>query len=276
MKTTESVQEATCPSCGRFVGAYETCPYCRASMETRLSLKWVRLISIFGSVIGLILLWFGVRYKEVPLVKIGAIDLQYNMAIARLEGYVIDVKENPAKNSFRITLDDGTGRAHLGGYGKLALFKKVLGDDFPRLGDKISAVGNLSVSESWGVTMFLATPRRLKRLSRAGKLELKLDRAVMENAGRIAVFHGKITGVRSFSKGRTLTLQDDSGTANLTIFNSELKNLPPETAGSLDEEGTELRFLGRIDTWHNRVQLRLVEPDKSGNLQIIHRKAGDK
>ena len=261
-----------CPSCGRYVGAYDTCPYCQASLESRLSLRIVKWIAIAGSILGLILLWFGVRYREVPLVKIGTMELQHNMAIVRIEGRVIDLKLDPVKNSFRIVVDDGTGRASLNGYGKLALFEKILSDQFPQMGDEISAIGNISVSESWGITMFMSSPRRLHVLSRTEITDLKIGSIQISDTGLQGWVSGKITGTRDFKSGFSADITDSSGTIALTVFNSELEKYPSSVQKALRKTGTPLRFRCKIDNYKGRMQLRLVEPGNLENMEIANLK----
>ncbi len=268
MANTPNIDETHCPGCGRFVGPYDTCPHCQSSLRHRISLKVFRWIAVGGSIIGLIILWIGLRIQEVPLLHAGQIDLQHNMATARFEGKVISVSTDDKKNSFRITLDDGTGLIMLMGHGKLSVFRKVLGDTFPRPGDTISAVGNISYSENYGLTAFIASPRRLTMLSRDEVIRKELGRITREDIGLIGRFDGTVVEVTPFAKGMTLRLQDPSGQQQLTVFHSELKRLEDTRIDQISKIGTTVRFLGRVDVYRNEIQLRLVEPADPGNLDV--------
>lgn len=268
MNSTSIASETHCPGCGRFVGPYDVCPHCQTEIKHRISLKIFRWIAVAGSIIGLILLWIGLRIQEVPLLHAGQIDIQHNMATARFDGKVISVSTDDTKNSFRFTLDDGTGLIVLMGHGKLQVFKKILGDQFPRPGDTISAVGNISYSENFGLTAFIASPRRLKLLSRDEIVTRELGKLTRQDVGQIARFSGIVSNVTPFPKGLNIEIQDESGHAALTVFHSELKRLPDTSIDILSKPGTSIQFLGRIDVFRNELQLRLIEPGDPGNLEI--------
>jgi len=264
-KTSDGVK---CPSCGRYAGPFEICQHCQASLETRLSLRVVKWTAVAGSIIGLILLWAGVKFRDVPVVQIGEIDLQYNLAIAELNGTVLDARLDGDKNSFRITMDDGTGKAVLNGFGKLKMFQDVLKEDFPRTGDKISAVGNLNVSESWGVTMFMTSPRRLTLIERPEIKALTLGELKVSLAGVHGYFTGEVTSVTPFSKGRSIILKDATGEIQLTVFTSELEGCSDAVIEALAQPGMTISFLGRVESYRGRAQLRLIQPAIPENLKI--------
>ncbi len=238
-------------------------------MENRIQLKTVKLIAVLGAVIGLVLLWTGVRLREIPTVQVGAIDLQYNMALARVEGTVLEISIDDIKDSFRITMDDGTGRISLSGYGKYTRFRDAMGESFPRIGDTVAAVGNLSVSESWGTTMFLASPRRLELVERKKLEALTLGGIGRKDIGRSGTFTARITDIRTFNSGRALTVEDDSGTTELTVFDSEREMLSPDKTAVLESPGAVIRFMGRVDAYRNKLQLRLVQPEIPENFEVV-------
>jgi hypothetical protein len=265
----ETRRDTCCPSCGKFVGPYEICPYCQASLESRINLKVFKWIAVGGSIIGLVLLLVGVHVWEVPSVQIGSIDIQYNMAVVRLEGTVTDIKMDPQKDSFQVSIDDGTGKATLNGIGKLHTFTKEMKDQFPRVGDKVAAIGNLSVSESWGITLFLTSPRRIMLLKREEMMQKQIGQITQADVGKNGFFTGKVADVQPFGKGRNVTIKDDTGEVLLTVFDTELKQVPEKQIKALTEPGSQLRFLGRVDLYKEKLQLRLVQPDNPDNLQII-------
>jgi hypothetical protein len=269
MNAQNNPSEIKCPSCGRYVGAYPTCPYCQASMQTRVSLKVVKLIAVTGSFIGLLLLWIGVKYQEIPKIQIGSIDYQNNMSVVRLEGTITDVRLEPAKDSFRFTIDDGTGHATLSGFSKLKQFKNAMGDNFPQMGDKISAAGNLNISDNFGVTMFLASARRVSLISRSPVTDLCISQISQDSAGRLSHFTAAITEVTKFNKGRNLTVKDTSGEMPLVVFDTELESLPAAITQAFEKPGARIKFLGKIELYRDKLQLRLVQPDNPANLQVM-------
>ena len=173
-----------CPSCGFYVGAYEICPHCQASLQKRISLKLVKNIAVIGSIVGLILLWFAAYKSQIPQVKISELGPSMNNATVKVEGLITKIQLDEVKDNFKITIEDGTGRLQLGGYGKLRQFKRAYKDgkflpgdwdkedpkdDFFSEGDRISVKGNISINEKFGATMFLSIPRRIKIISMASR-----------------------------------------------------------------------------------------------------------
>ncbi len=95
-----SLQETgvKCPSCGRNTGSDEICRHCQASIKSRVTLRVVKWVAVGGAIVGLILLWAGIRIQEIPRVQISEIDLQYNLTIPRLEGAVTETKPDTSEN----------------------------------------------------------------------------------------------------------------------------------------------------------------------------------
>lgn len=241
-------------------------------MENRVTLKTLKLVAVLGAIIGLALLWTGVRLREIPTVQIGTIDLQYNMALVRIEGTVLEISIDKIKDTFRITVDDDTGRISLNGYGKYTRFKTDMGDSFPRIGDTVAAIGNLSVNESWGITMFLASSRRLELVKRQKLEPLNLGNLDRKYLGRTGQFTAEIISIRTFKSGRSLTIQDKTGSTELTIFNTEILEFDETEQQALETPGATIRFLGKVDAFRNKLQLRLVQPELPENFEIT----GDK
>jgi len=260
--------DRNCPSCGRFVGPYEICPHCQASMENRVKLKTLKLVAVFGAIIGLALLWTGVRLREIPTVQIGTINLQYNMALVKIKGTVLDISIDEIKDTFRLTVDDDTGRISLNGYGKYTKFKKDLGDSFPMTGDIVEAVGNLSVSESWGITMFMSSPRRLTLVKRQQQIPLDIGTINRKSIGRKGHFTARITNIRTFKSGRVFTIENETGSIDLTVFETEIATMDAAKQSALEKPGNTITFFGRVDAFRNKLQLRLVKPDLPENFVI--------
>jgi len=92
------LDEVLCPGCGKFVGAYEKCPYCGTEMKKRMSIiffKRAALVLAFG---GLALLWFTATKMQPPLIRIGDVDekdpnsARYNNAVVEVRGTVESVR----------------------------------------------------------------------------------------------------------------------------------------------------------------------------------------
>jgi len=67
-------QEINCPQCGRYVGPLTRCPHCGARQPQRISLRALRVAAVFLATIGFGMLWLMAIHREIPLVKISAIQ----------------------------------------------------------------------------------------------------------------------------------------------------------------------------------------------------------
>jgi len=69
-----------CPSCGRYVGPHEACPYCSAHLTGRTPIRTVKIAAILLATVGLALLWIAATRAEVPQITIGQAGATMNMA----------------------------------------------------------------------------------------------------------------------------------------------------------------------------------------------------
>lgn len=60
---------AHCPSCGRFVGPYTTCPYCGAKLGGRIPVRAIKIAAILLATVGLLALWWMARRMDIPTVS---------------------------------------------------------------------------------------------------------------------------------------------------------------------------------------------------------------
>ena len=66
---------SSCPSCGRYVGPHEACPYCGARLAGRTPIRAVKIAAILLATVGLAILWFAATRAEVPLIQIGQMGI---------------------------------------------------------------------------------------------------------------------------------------------------------------------------------------------------------
>ena len=79
--------DSFCPSCGRYVGSYDVCPYCGARVRTRVSLKALAIIALVISFAGIIALYYAAKHSEPPLVYVEDITGEMNYARVKMRGY---------------------------------------------------------------------------------------------------------------------------------------------------------------------------------------------
>lgn len=265
--------EIMCPSCNKFVGAYEICPHCQASVPKRISLIIARRLSVIGAIVGLIMLYAASVYYEPQLVTVGEMGVGHNMALVRVIGTVDQFRIMKDRDAFTMRLDDGTGKISLGGWGKLTKFEsyyKSTGSDFPRIGDKIEVVGQLAISEKYGISMFLGNPRRINILERFVPQRKTVAQLKESDKGTIAEIQASIESVRAFKSGRNIMIYDETGSLSLTLFDSELANIPDGPGkDSIIAEGRTLLLRVRTDEYRGNTQLRLNNPGSPDTVKLV-------
>lgn len=152
-----SVGEAYCPSCGRYVGSYELCPYCGARVRTRISLKAIMIFALIVSVVGISALYYAARGSEAPTILIKDIRPEMNYARVKIVGYVV----------MSSTYDETSGRLYFSmcdinmTYNELFGLSSIMvyvyaptsrdlveAGKLPVSGDKITATGTLKIRET--------------------------------------------------------------------------------------------------------------------------------
>lgn len=276
VKKIEVSDEAKCPSCGRFVGPYETCPHCQASLNKRMSLILVKRIAVIGSLIGLCMLWYAAKLKEIPVVPVSSITERMNNALIEVVGTIVASRFDEAKNNFSYTLNDGTGQIKLNGFNALGEFRRVFGDNMPQDGDKIRVAGQLNISEKFGVSMFIKNPRRIIVMDKYVAVEKQIKNITVQDVKKSFRFHVTVEDVeREFSVGKSVNLTDGTGSISLTIFNTDFERITDTaTRENLLNPGSEYDMIATVDSYRGSVQLKLKNPEKSQNLVLLKKGGG--
>lgn len=238
--------QGLCPTCGFFVGAMATCPRCGARTGKRLSVRIVRIGSIVCSVIGLILLWTAAYYKDVSTVKIESINELMAGALVKVTGTVNEVKVNEATNSLKLRINDGTGDISINAFNKLKQFTEIWGDTgLPAVGDKIAVSGSVSVSAGFGAAIFLSVPERLKIIERFAPKLIGVGKITDNDEDNIFRIQVTVANYEAASGRRPhkFTLEDNSGTIEMVIFDTQFKKLPPATRELLTEGSGKVEML---------------------------------
>ena len=71
-----------CPSCGRYTGPQDACPYCGAHRTGRLPLRALKFGAIALATVGLVVLGFVASGVEAPLVQAGQVSASMNLAVS--------------------------------------------------------------------------------------------------------------------------------------------------------------------------------------------------
>ncbi|MEW6557178.1 MAG: OB-fold nucleic acid binding domain-containing protein [Elusimicrobiota bacterium] len=271
-------EEGLCPTCGYFAGSLLTCPRCGARVEKRISVKFVKIASIIGSILGVILLWYAAHLKQPKQIHIEDIDERMSGAYIKVVGKVVSYVEDTTKNSLKIKLDDGTGQINIYGFNKLAQFKKIHKDNLPELGDLVEIAGTVSESQKFGTTLFMPVPERFKVLQKLQIKEYTLADIKSDLIGEIVKIKVFISSYeqRTTKKGTILhsfVLSDETGSINMVLFDSAMTKISTETKNLLSEKNAELEMLVKISEYRDTLQANLFDYTKIKKVGTVDIKA---
>jgi DNA/RNA endonuclease YhcR with UshA esterase domain len=199
-----------CPSCGRYVGPYEACPYCGARLAGRMPVRVVKIAAILLAAVGLVALWFAATRAEVPLLQIGQAGATMNMAYVRLQGRCTRAPTyDPESDYLSFWLDDGTGEIRASAY-RAETRQLVERGLVPALGDVVEVAGTLRVREDY-LALTINVPDQL-RIARADPVERDIGAIEPEDMYLRVRVRGEVRSVYEPYDGLTLvTVRDETG-----------------------------------------------------------------
>ena len=190
MKTNQNQTDKgiSCPSCGRFVGAHDRCPYCGTGLQKRVSLKSMRYISIVVALAGLVCLQLMAMSRETPVKEISSITPAMNFAYITIKGVATRpmkyYRDGDKVSSCYIYLKDKTGDMRVTAYRQVA--EKLYNKDVYILeGDQVEVSGKIRVAEGDKISMMLEVPDHLKVQHKKGfseKIEVGHREKIKENS----------------------------------------------------------------------------------------------
>ncbi|MBN1483202.1 MAG: hypothetical protein JXA37_00640 [Chloroflexia bacterium] len=255
------VSSKLCPSCGRFSGPYEACPYCGARRRGRSSLRLLKIAALVFSLVGLVVLWFASRRVQPPTVRIGQVGGLMNMAYVRIEGYVSQGSDyDPEGESLAFWLADDSGELRVSAYRSEAR-ELIAQGRVPALGDQVAVAGTLRIREDY-VALYLNVPEHLE-ISRPEAQDIEMGAISPLNIGQRVRVRGQVRQVYAPYAGLTLiTVRDASG--DMAIAVSEALEL---LTGPLPElkPGQVLEAVGAVSFYRDTPQL---VPASTGDLLL--------
>ncbi len=228
----EFPEETLCPSCGRFVGAYEKCPYCGAELKKRMSLIMWKKISVFGTLLGLGIMWFAAIHMNPQKVQIGEIQETYNNAQVTIQGVVISRRLDEESGSISLVIADKSGSIQARSFSALPKFKEL--GNIPEVGDIISTVGTIGVDAVYGTSLNLGLPHRLKILDSPEAEEVKISKLKPSYVNSKVIVSGMVKFPTRFGK---LTITN--GVTDVTVLLDE-RNLGEEIPEFATGDGVEV------------------------------------
>jgi len=156
---------AFCPSCERFIGPAEVCPYCDCDSAKNPMFRCLKYGAVVLAVAGLILLYLMARHSEVPEIKIAGITPMMNFGLVRIKGLVEkdagSWKKKGQAESVSFLVDDGSGQIRVVAYGPVAraLIARSL---LPKRLAAVEITGSLNVSADGNSRLILRSADELR------------------------------------------------------------------------------------------------------------------
>ncbi|MBN2541362.1 hypothetical protein JXI42_00695 [bacterium] len=262
-------EQAKCPSCGRFIGAHTTCPYCGTHIKQRLSIRLLKIFALSFSIIGVIILFIVSRQTEVRLVPIGEISTTMNFAFLRIKGVVIDVpRVNAADHYVSFDLSDPTGVMSVRAYSATA--DAMIGESkIPMLGDTVDVAGTVRIkAENPGILVNL--PKMVKITSPA-PLPMEIASITKGNMNEVVTIQGEVSGIKDYDNLANLTLSSPKaeGSIDLVLYKGTYEGDIPPIA-----EKDKIKVTGMVSEYRDKLQViprSLTEIEFIDKLESSHR-----
>jgi DNA/RNA endonuclease YhcR with UshA esterase domain len=245
---------AICPSCGRFVGPLERCPYCGASVRKRLPLRYLRLGSLALAVFGLAALLYAARGSPTPKVSVASVGATMNYAYVRLEGQVTrGPTYDPETQQLRFYLADPTGEIMVSSFRsttrQLLDQKKI-----PCAGDHIAVEGTLRVRDDFA-SINLVSPDKLD-LTHAAAIPLQISEIGPDHNLQVVSVSGDVREIRTPYQGLTLySVGDSTGEIDLAVYSDVLALTGPLADV---QNGDAVQVNGTVSFYRESPQLALT------------------
>jgi len=245
---------ATCPSCGRFVGPLEQCPYCGATVHKRLPLRYIQIGAVLIALAGVAALLYAMSGAATPKVAIASIEATMNYAYVHLEG---QVTRGPSYNSDTQTLTfyitDSTGEIQASSF-RATTRDLIAQKKIPVAGDHVAVEGNLRVRED-SVSFNLVSPDKLQ-ITHPTAEKFNIGDISTDTNLKIISITGDVRDIHSPYKGLTLiSVGDASGEVDVAVY-SDVTALTGEIP--VVQIGDSVQVNGTVTFYKDTPQLALT------------------
>ena len=250
----EYPEETLCPSCGKFVGAYEKCPYCGTELKKRMSIIFFKRAALVVALGGLFLLWLTATKLKPHLIKINEISPMYNNAVVEIRGKVISTKMKK-KDDISFLVDDGTGELKCQAFRGRAKMRKT--GNLPHAGDTVSVIGQINITDKWGTSMMINVPSNVK-VTPAKAEKVTIGEITTEDKNKLVDVIGEIVYVRKSRGNIFLSIGDTTGRIDVPLWKSDLRRVKNRSLiGELSTKGKEIRVIGSVGEYRGKPQIQV-------------------
>ncbi|MDQ7780618.1 MAG: hypothetical protein RDV41_13070 [Planctomycetota bacterium] len=282
MSNNVNPNEATCPSCGRFVGPADRCAYCGAGVTQRFSLRLIKYLSLLVAVGGVLFLYLAARGLKPARVKIGELKPEMNRGYVEIEGVVDDEPRTLSSGSLSLVLDDGSGRMTV--YVEEEALKELREKGVvPDEGDTVSVCGYLYYkkdrSQPWSLNLNSADRLTIKGGGESGGngsgggggrspvMQVHVKDVSTDMLGRQVTVEVSLSKVVRKTKGVIiLEVEEDGSSIDVKVMEREFGKLVEQLEKS--GPGTKLSVTGRVDEYKGRLQLA---PAGTDDVRVLTR-----
>ena len=247
---------ATCPSCGRFIGPLDKCPYCGASVKKRIPLRYLRAACLILAVLGVGILVFAASGAATPTTRIGSIGATMNYAYVRVNGIVTrSPLYDPDAHTLRFFVADDTGEIQASAFRDVTDALVARGK-IPMAGDTIVMEGTLRVRDEFA-SLNLATADKIE-ITPPNARAIQINEIGSDDELQYVSVRGNVREIRQPYQGLTIvTLGDASGELDVAV-NGDVEKLYGALANF--DLGDTIEAQGIVTFFRDAPQLILRHP----------------
>jgi DNA/RNA endonuclease YhcR with UshA esterase domain len=256
--------ETHCPSCGKFTGTYERCPYCGAEIEKRMSIKIFRYGSLLLAIFGVLFLWLAAKNKEIEELDFTVITPTMNFAFVKVTGTVIGdprvyFNENGNVNSMNFTIANGKNEVRIMAYSAVAQ-RIIEARKLPAKGENVELKGSLRIrDEGDSLALYIQAPEHIS-IEGSGPVKTKnFWEITKEDEGKHFDIKAYIVDIRkneSKAPGSIVISSESGKTTTLTVWNTVIDGMRMMHKDKL-VRGAEFEARVTVNVYRDRMQLML-------------------
>jgi DNA/RNA endonuclease YhcR with UshA esterase domain len=252
-------EEVLCPSCGKFVGAYERCPYCGTELKKRMSIVFFKRAAIVVALGGLFLLWLTATKLKPQLIKINEITPMYSNAVVEVRGTVLSTKMT-RKDDITFIVADGTGELRCQAFRGREKMRQT--GNLPHAGDMARVIGQINMTDRWGTSLMINVPSNVE-VTPVKSERVAIGDISEEDRGRSVEVVGEI--VSAFERGGNVFMMigDTTGVIDMPMWKSDLDRIESEEhRKEITTMGREIRVRGSVGEFRGKPQIQYRDVDE--------------